>query len=194
MKQSLSLALALTIAAPLAAQSIGQGFELERGGRYADAANVYLTTLRADAANLPALLGLERVFFVLNRLPELLPLVQRARARAPDSAALRGLELRVYAGLNQGDSLEAAARRWAAAVPHNEAPYREWALALADRRAFDDARRVLLIGRKTLGGGGEGSGGGEARSRSSSRSWSSEPGIGKRRRGSGAARWCALPT
>ena len=161
MKQSLSLALALTIAAPLAAQSIGQGFELERGGRYADAANVYLTTLRADAANLPALLGLERVFFVLNRLPELLPLVQRARARAPDSAALRGLELRVYAGLNQGDSLEAAARRWAAAVPHNEAPYREWALALADRRAFDDARRVLLIGRKTLGGGGEGSGGGE---------------------------------
>jgi hypothetical protein len=132
-------------------QAIGPGFELERSGRYADAANVYLTTLRADAANLSALLGLERVFFVLNRLPELLPLVQNARARAPDNAALRGLELRVYAGITQGDSLEAAARRWAAAVPQSETPYREWALALADRRAYDDARRVLLIGRKALG-------------------------------------------
>src|ERR1700694_676379 len=156
MKRSLNLALALAVAAPVAArgQAIGQGFELERSGRYADAANVYLTTLRADAANIPALLGLERVLFVLNRLPELQPLVQRARARAPDNPALRGLELRVYAGLNQGDSLEAAARRWAAAAPHSDAPYREWALALADRRGFDEARRVLLAGRKAVGGEG----------------------------------------
>jgi tetratricopeptide (TPR) repeat protein len=94
------------------------------------------------------------VLFVLNRLPELLPLVQRARARVPESGALRGLELRVYAGLNQGDSLEAAARRWAAAVPQSDAPYREWALALADRRVYDEARRVLLLGRRTLGGDG----------------------------------------
>jgi len=156
MKRSLSLALALALTAPAAArgQAIGQGFELERAGRYADAANVYLTTVRADAANLPALLGLERVLYVLNRLPELLPLVQRARARVPESTALRGLELRVYAGLNQGDSLEAAARRWAAANPHSDAPYREWALALADRRVYDEARRVLLLGRRTLGGEG----------------------------------------
>jgi tetratricopeptide (TPR) repeat protein len=154
MKRSLSLALALAVAAPVAAraQAIGQGFELERSGRYADAANVYLSTLRADAANIAALLGLERVFFVLNRMPELLPLVQQARARAPDNAALRGLELRVFAGMSLGDSLEAAARRWAAAVPTSEAPYREWALALADRRAYDEARRVLLIGRRALGG------------------------------------------
>ncbi|MEX2155936.1 MAG: hypothetical protein WD773_03745 [Gemmatimonadales bacterium] len=162
MKRSRSLALvgALAFAAPVAAlgQAIGQGFELERSGRYADAANVYLTTLRADAANIPALLGLERVLFVLNRLPELLPLVQRARARAPDNNAVRGLELRVYAGLNLGDSLEAAARRWAATVPSSDTPYREWALALADRRMFDEARRVLLIGRRALGG--EGGGGG----------------------------------
>jgi len=148
------------LAAPVAArgQAIGQGFELERSGRYADAANVYFTTLRADAANIPALLGLERVLFVLNRLPELLPLVQRARARAPDNNALRGLELRVYAGLNVSDSLEATARRWAASVPQSDTPYREWALALADRRMFDEARRVLLIGRRALGGEGGGEG------------------------------------
>ena len=144
-------ALALATA-PAFGQAIGQGFELERGGRYADAASVYLTTLRSDPANLPALLGLERVLPILSRLPELLPLVQRARERVPENGTLRALELRVYAQMNEPDSLEAAARRWAAVVPRSEAPYREWALALADRRMFDDARRVLLLGRRTLGG------------------------------------------
>jgi len=145
---------ALTLAAtPALGQAIGQGFELERSGRYADAAAMYLTTLRTDPTNLPALLGLERVLPILSRLPELLPLVQRARERVPENGTLRGLELRVYAGMNELDSLEAAARRWASAVPRSDAPYREWALALADRRMVDEARRVLLLGRRALGGG-----------------------------------------
>jgi tetratricopeptide (TPR) repeat protein len=149
------LALVLTTVRPPPAvgQAIGHGFELERGGRHAEAAAAYLATLRSDPANLPALLGLERVLPVLSRLPELLPLVRRARDRVPENGALRGLELRVYAGLNEPDSLDAAARRWAAAAPRSEAPYREWALALADRRAFGDARRVLVLGRRSLGSG-----------------------------------------
>ena len=135
-------------------QAIGPGFELERTGRYADAASVYLTTVRGDPTNVPALLGLERTLFVLNRMPELLPLVQNARARLPESVALRSLELRVYAALNQLDSLETNARRWAAAVPQSEQPYREWGQALADHRMWDDARRAFLTGRRTLGGDG----------------------------------------
>ena len=159
MSRSLSAGLlALALATPAWGQAIGQGFELERAGRPAAAADAYLGTLRADPANLPALLGLERVLPPLGRLPELLPLVQRARGRAPDSGALRALELRVWAGLDQPDSLAAAARRWAEAAPGSDAPYREWALALANRRAVDEARRVLLLGRRTLAA----SGGGEA--------------------------------
>ena len=156
MKTSLKLAFLLLIAAPslARAQALSPGFELERTGRYADAANVYLTIVRADPINIPALLGLERVLFVLNRMPELLPLVQRARVHAPDNPALRSLELRTYAALNEGDSLEAAALRWAATAPHSDAPYREWGLALVDHRMWDDARRAYLTGRKTLGGEG----------------------------------------
>src|SRR6059036_2850619 len=135
-------------------QAIGPGFELERSGRYADAASIYFTTVRSDPTNIPALLGLERTLFVLNRISELLPLVQNARARQPDSPALRSLELRVYAALNEPDSLEAIARRWAASAPQSEAPYREWGLALADRRMWDGARRAFLVGRQTLGGDG----------------------------------------
>src|SRR2546422_2011886 len=156
MKTSLKLALLLLIAAPALAraQALSPGFELERTGRYADAANVYLTIVRADPINIPALLGLERVLFVLNRMPELLPLVQKARGRAPNNPALRSLELRTYAALNEGDSLEAAALRWAASAPLSDAPYREWGLALVDHRMWDDARRAYLTGRKTLGGEG----------------------------------------
>src|SRR6266550_2795829 len=135
-------------------QAIGPGFELERSGRYVDAASVYFTTIRSDPTNIPALLGLERTLFVLSRMPELLPVVQNARARQPDSPALRSLELRVYAALNEPDSLEAIARRWAARAPQSEAPYREWGLALADRRMWDEARRAFLVGRRALGGDG----------------------------------------
>jgi tetratricopeptide (TPR) repeat protein len=162
MSRSAKLALWITLALPVAAavpvgaaaQAISPGFELERSGRYADAASMYMTTVRADPMNVPALLGLERTLFVLNRMPELLPLVQRARARAPENPALRSLEVRVYAALNQPDSLEAVVRRWAATMPQSEVPYREWGLALADRRQWDDARRAYLTGRRTLGGEG----------------------------------------
>src|SRR5438093_7935571 len=137
-------------------QAIGPGFELERSGRYADAATIYFTTVRSDPTNLSALLGLERTLFALNRMTELLPLVQNARARLPESPALRSLELRVYAALNQTDSLETIGRRWAAAAPQSEQPYREWGQALADHRMWDEARRALLIGRRALGGNGGG--------------------------------------
>src|SRR5437867_6426379 len=156
MSRSIKLALGLFVALPALAQAqaIGPCFELERSGRYADAASIYFTTVRSDPTNIPALLGLERTLFVLNRMSELLPLVQNARARQPDSPALRSLELRVYAALNEPDSLEAIARRWAASAPQSEAPYREWGLALAYRRMWDEARRAFLVGRKTLGGEG----------------------------------------
>ena len=156
MSPSVKLALGLLFAVPISAagQAIGPGFELERSGRYAEAASTYMTTIRADPVNVPALLGLERTLYVLNRMPELLPLVQHARERSPENPALRSLEVRVYAALNEPDSLEAVVMRWAATNPRSDVPYREWGLALADHRRWDEARRAYLTGRKTLGGDG----------------------------------------
>src|SRR5256885_4126361 len=138
-------------AVPLAAQAIGQGFELERQGRLSDAATVYLTTLRGEPANLAALLGLDRVLPGLGRLAELLPLVRRAEVVDTASMLLRAVELRVYAGLDQTDSVRAAGERWIARAPGDESPWREWAVALEDQRQFDDARVVLQRGRRALG-------------------------------------------
>lgn len=131
-------------------QAIGQGFEYERAGKAAEAARIYLSTLRVEAANPAALLGLERVLPHLDRLAELLPLVQRARALDPANSIIRGLELRTYAGLNEMDSVDAVARRWAADAPRDDAPYREWLIALGDARQFEAARGVIAQARSTI--------------------------------------------
>src|SRR5438034_671829 len=145
------LGLLLVSAHSARGQAIGQGFELERAGQYQRAATVYLTTLRGEPTNVAALLGLERVLPSLNRLPDLLPVAQRAVATSPHNAALRALLLRTYVALNEPDSARAVAQRWATEQPRDETPYREWAIALEDAHRFGDARQVLLAGRRALG-------------------------------------------
>src|SRR5437899_6723933 len=139
---------------PARAQVIGEAVELERAGRQARAAVVYMAVLRGEPTNLAALLGLERVLPPLGRLPELLPLVRRALAADSTNRVFRALEVRTFATLNEPDSAADAARRWIALAPGEEGPYREWALALADARRFDEARAVLVAGQRALGGGG----------------------------------------
>ncbi len=150
-RSSRLLAILGAAAAPLGAQGIGQGFELERAGRYEQAATYYLSVVRADPVSLPALLGLERVLAVINRLPELLPLARQAVEIDSRTPALQGLLLRTFVGLEQPDSAQAMAARWAAAAPRDPAPYREWALALEQSGRRDEGRRALLQGRRALG-------------------------------------------
>src|SRR3989449_3478406 len=147
-------ALLLVLSRPVRAQVIGEGVELERAGRKAGAAVVYMAVLRGEPTNLAALLGLERVLPPLGRLPELLPLVRRALAADSTNRVFRALEVRTLATLNEPDSAADAARRWIARAPGEEGPYREWALALADTRRFDEARAVLVAGQRALAGGG----------------------------------------
>src|SRR5438445_610190 len=145
-------ALLLVPLRPARAQVIGEAVELERAGRQARAAVVYMAVLRGEPTNLAALLGLERVLPPLGRLPELLPLVRRALAADSANRGFRALEVRALATLNEPDSAKAAAQRWIALAPGDEGPYREWALALADARRFDEARAVLVAGQRALGG------------------------------------------
>src|SRR2546425_12631528 len=148
---SWTVGLLILAARALPSQAIGQGFELERAGQYEQAAAMYLASLRADPTNLPALLGLERVLPPLNRLGELLPAAQRAAATSPSNAAVRGVLLRTYVARNESDSARAVALRWAAAAPRDEAPYREWAMALEDAHRPAAARDVLFAGRRAVG-------------------------------------------
>jgi hypothetical protein len=135
----------------LPSQAIGQGSELERARQYEQAASLYFATLRADATNLSALLGLERVLPPLNRLIELVPVAQRAALASPRNPGVRAVLLRTYVALNEADSAGTVALAWAADAPGDEAPYREWAIALEDFHHPDAAREVLLLGRRAVG-------------------------------------------
>src|SRR5438309_11303825 len=84
-----ALALCLVPLRSARAQVIGEAVELERTGRQASAALVYIAVLRGEPTNLAALLGLERVLPPLGRLPELLPLVRRAARAGPADRAFR---------------------------------------------------------------------------------------------------------
>src|SRR2546428_3925789 len=102
-------ALLLVSLRPARAQVIGEAVELERAGRQARAAVVYMAVLRGEPTNLAALLGLERVLPPLGRLPELLPLVRRALAPPPPHRAFPAVRGRTLPPLHQAHSAAAPA-------------------------------------------------------------------------------------
>jgi tetratricopeptide (TPR) repeat protein len=133
------------------ARTLAEAAELERVGRYPEAAARYRSLLQADPASVPALLGLERAFTPLGRQDSLVPLVRKALARDSLNPALHALEIRVWSALGQEDSLTAAARRWIAADPRAPDPYRQWAFTVAQRGDLVGARRALTEGVNRLG-------------------------------------------
>ncbi len=152
------LALAGALAAPRAGhaqaadtRTLAEAGELERVGRYQEAAGRYRVLLRDDPTNVPALLGLERVYTPLERLDSLVPLVRIALARDSLNRAIHSLELRVWFALGQGDSVTAAARRWIALDAQAPDPYREWAFTVAQRGDLAGAKRALAEGADRLG-------------------------------------------
>ncbi len=148
-------ALVLVASAPLSAQGndLRPALELERQGRYGDAAARFQQALRRNPADAAALFGLERVLQRLGRLPEMLPFLDSALVRGGEQQQIRALQLRVLGTLGRTAEIEVASERWIAIAPRREDPYREWAFAVAQRGDIPAARRVLERGSRVLGGG-----------------------------------------
>ena len=154
-RPSLSLAVLALCGAlvPRAApgQGLGRGFELERAGRYSEAAQAYAQVLRGEPANLPALLGLERALDRMSRLVDVLDPARRALAVDSTNPAILSLLIRTFVAVDEADSAVALVTRWSAQSPGDEAPFRGWIIALEDRGRFDDARAAIAQGRRILG-------------------------------------------
>ena len=143
----------VVLATPALGQSeLSRAFEMERQGRYTEAADLYRGMLGGDQVSTPALLGLERVYGPLGLLDSLIPILRRETDGRVMPSTLRGLEVRVFARLRMDDSVAAAVVRWAAVAPGDEAPYREWVNALLTIGQVREAQRVLVQGRRQLGG------------------------------------------
>jgi tetratricopeptide (TPR) repeat protein len=130
---------------------MSRGFDLERRGSYAQAAEVYRNILKAKPGDLAALLGLERSLTPLNRVAEMLPLVQAGIVANPSAAPIYAIGVRAYAAANLPDSLPRLIELWSKAVPGDETPYREWAAAVLQRRDRATARRAYQLARDRLG-------------------------------------------
>ena len=128
-----------------------RAFDLERRGQHGQAAEIYRSMLGARPADLGALLGLERCLAATNRVPEMLPELGRALARAEPSAAIYGLAIRVYTVARQPDSARAVMDRWVAFEPKSEGPYQEWGAAALGARDRAQARAAYELGRSRLG-------------------------------------------
>jgi len=154
MRRALGLTLLVLGLAPAALlaqdQAMSRAFELERRGNYAAAAEAYRGVLATKPGDAAALLGLERALLPIDRSADIVPQVRAALAAKPSSVPIFGVALRAWAAADQPDSMRAVAERWAAAVPGNEQPYREWGAAALSRRDRAGAAAAYLRGREQL--------------------------------------------
>jgi tetratricopeptide (TPR) repeat protein len=145
------LVLSWTASAQTPQGDLARAFELERNGRYREAAARYHEALTENPANLSALLGLERVLSPLEELDSLPPLVDSAVVLQPSNRSLRALQLRVLGAVEQRAALDSAAMAWITAMPSDAEPYSEWAKAVAALGDEAGARAILAQGGQRVG-------------------------------------------
>jgi len=150
----LLLMLAASVTRPAIAQTQADPTpsQLERRGRYEEAAVGFKAILDAEPGNVTALLGLERV--LVNRLDqtaEMLRYIARAIEASPLHEQIREVDFRVAASEFGADSAEAAFRRWGDAMPLSAAPYRLYAFWLGGQGDLEGALAVLDRGDERIG-------------------------------------------
>jgi hypothetical protein len=117
-----------------------RALDLERQARYEEAGDGYRAVLARDAVNVQALLGVERAYTQLGQRDTILAVVRRALARDSVHVIARTIEVRT-ARASGGESAAAdAIRRWMAAAPDSDVPWRELVRLLTALRRFDEAR------------------------------------------------------
>lgn len=152
------MSLAWLLAGPMAAQqasvpandSLSKGLLAERRGSYVDAARLFAATLALRPADLGALMALDRVLPSLNRRSEMLPVVARVLTADSTNIGILGVAVRTFATFGQGDSARKYTERWAARVPGDDNPFREWAMAAMDVRDHPQAKAALDLARRRL--------------------------------------------
>lgn len=129
---------------------LSRAFDFERRGSYAQAAEIYKNVLKVRPSDLSALLGLERSLTPLNRVPEMVPVLQAGIAANPSSAPIYAIGIRVFSTADMPDSLPRLVELWSRAAPGDETPYREWAMAALQKRDRVTARKAFQLARERL--------------------------------------------
>lgn len=150
-----AVALAALFARALPAQQavdpLARALDLERVGRFVDAAAAFRFVLSQEPTNLQALLGSERVYTQLGRRDSIAAVVARALAADPRDGTARQIDVRTARAMG-GEAMAAVAiARWMAAAPESEAPWREMVRSLLATGQTGQARQAVDAARRKLG-------------------------------------------
>lgn len=152
-------ALALTLSVFAAHVAVAQEGELaliaaatdrEQSGDYAAAEQILARVLAQNPQSLSALLSIERVLRMENKLKDLPGYVVAHLSADPTSAIGHQMLVRTYSALNQMQDLEKASEDWIRATPKIETPYREVARVWQQRGEYQKALQYLQQGRSRV--------------------------------------------
>lgn len=129
--------------------AMAQAVELEQQNNYAGAAAAYEGMLKAAPGDPAALLGLERMLEPLGRAADILSFARSAVAAAPSSAAY-GVLVRAWVSQGEQDSARGAVERWAAMMPGEVQPWRDWVQASLRQRDRTAAEAAVALARARL--------------------------------------------
>jgi tetratricopeptide (TPR) repeat protein len=107
--------------------------------------------LQRNPLSLQAILSLERVLKLQNRLRDIIPSVEALLKAEPESTIGHQMLVRAYATLDQVEDLKSAAETWIKATPKLETPYREIARVWQNRGDYARAVQYLEQGRARIG-------------------------------------------
>jgi tetratricopeptide (TPR) repeat protein len=131
-----------------------RALDLEGAGKHREAAALFRQALFGSTA-VSALLGLERAYHELQWTDSLLAPLDSLIRSTPQEGVYRSVQLRSLQTLGRQPEMQAAFERWAKDMPHNPAPYREYARLLLQRGQAAKADTILLRARAELGGPGD---------------------------------------
>jgi hypothetical protein len=146
----LTLPPALSPARAVAQDVVQRAVELEERGLWSDAAALYGSMLRAEPANVLALLGLERADAQIGRRDSTLAYARLAIVADSTNSTARSIEVRALRAMGQDSLAAAALQRWVEAVPGSAAPYREWARLSLQAGRLRDAGDAVVLARQRL--------------------------------------------
>jgi tetratricopeptide (TPR) repeat protein len=125
----------VSVSAQAQTVAVNRAFDFEQAGRLRDAVGAWRQVIAAGQAA-QGILGLERVFSTLAQDDSVLPTLDSLLAQAPTDKVMRGVQLRVLRSLGRERDAHVAFDEWVRLVPHDAAPYREYAgELLSDGRA-----------------------------------------------------------
>ncbi|MEX2284283.1 MAG: hypothetical protein WEE89_17475 [Gemmatimonadota bacterium] len=123
----------------------------ETAGDQRGAENILRGILARNPTSLPAVLSLERVLKVQNRLRDIVPVVEQLLKADPESSIGHQILVRAFASLNEVEELKKVGEAWIKATPKLETPYREIARVWEARGDFARAVQYLEVGRGRIG-------------------------------------------